>query len=160
MRIFIIKRDHITQVDFIIVSMVEIGSSWSIFCARPPIGMYNQSFFMNLIFNFPDLFEANTIVLRIFTLIQFIFGYKLLPQMTTTSFSKDCVFSFDINASFKSRFLLTIQANSHVTSSNSNNSIIFIKNLASWKSRKDLESPRKSLEILENVRKSQKILDY
>ena len=65
------------------------------------IGMNNQSFFMHFIFNFPNFFKANTIMLWVLAFIQVVLSNKLFSKMSPAALTKYGVFSFYIYSSLK-----------------------------------------------------------
>ena len=77
--------------------------------------MNDLTFLVKLRFNLPNLFNANTVVLRVFAFIKPKLCNELFPQMSATTLSKQGVLGMQLHSRHERIFLLPRGTNAHVT---------------------------------------------
>ena len=97
-------------------------------------GVYHQPLPVLLLRNFPDLLDAEAVMLGVTVLVQFKLVDNFLTEVTVTSLRKNCIAGVKFEARFIGRFLLTTGIDSHIAGGDSlNAAIVIIENFSCCK---------------------------
>ena len=117
-RVFVVEAEHKTEGHFVVFQVVQKATAKGVVLHGPARGVDHQSGLGFGGVNFPQLFHANGVALRVFALCEVIFGKKLLAQMPARTFGKQGVFGVELHAELEVVGGFAIFANTKIARSN------------------------------------------
>ena len=117
-RVFVVEAEHKTEGHFVVFQVVQKAAAKGVVLHRPTRGVDHQSGLGFGGVNFPQLFHANGVALRVFALCEVIFGKKLLAQMPARTFGKQGVFGVELHAELEVVGGFAVFANTKIARSN------------------------------------------
>ena len=115
MRIGIVKADHITDSDLIAVQMIEEGAAIDIGGHSPANGMPDCPRLGFGRIDIPQLFDADSISLRVFAFTQIKLVKKCFGQVATAAFGENGLLAEKFHPRLIAVGLLPIFADAHIT---------------------------------------------
>ena len=89
MRVCVVEVGNKAKVNLVVLRVVHKCAAGRVaLCERPTQPMYDFTFFVFGRIDLPNLFDANRIMLRVFTLVEVELTEKLLAQMPPTTLCK------------------------------------------------------------------------
>ena len=117
-RVFVVEAEHKTEGHFVVFQVVQKATAKGVVLHGPARGVDHQSGLGFGGVNFPQLFHANGVALRVFALCEVIFGKKLLAQMPARTFGKQGVFGVELHAELEVVGGFAVFANTKIARSN------------------------------------------
>ena len=109
---------------------------------RPASAVEYQTFLVFAWVNIPELFDTDTVMLRIFASIQVESADKLFAQVATAAFSKHCVLRTQFHTRHEAVFFRAVFCYAHVTGYNAFYYVVFNDQGGGRESRIDLYAER------------------
>ena len=116
------------EIDLVVFSVVQEGAAAGVgFRQRPANAVHNQPFLVFVGVDFPDFFNADAVMLGVFTLIEVKMRDQLFAEMATTAFGEHRVPRVQFHAGYVAIFLSAVCANTHFAGRNAFNATCVIK---------------------------------
>ena len=111
-----------------VFSVVQEGAAAGVgFRQRPANAVHNQPFLVFVGVDFPDFFNADAVMLGVFTFIEVEMRDQLFAEMATTAFGEHRVARVQFHAGYVAIFLSAVCANTHFAGRNAFNATRVIK---------------------------------
>ena len=138
--VLIVEAGDVAERDDVVFRSVEPAAAIFFGGERPAHGINDLAFFNSAGRNFPQLFYANAVHLRVQAFLQIVFGDELLGQRAARPFRQHRDLGLNVIAGLEVRFLLVVLVHAFIVGANADDVVAVGEKLRACKSGKDGDS--------------------
>ena len=139
-RVLIVEAGDVAERDDVVFRSVEPAAAIFFGGERPAHGVNHLAFFNGAGRDFPQLFYANAVHLRVKAFLQIVFGDELLGQRAARAFRQHRDLGLNVIAGLEVGFLLVVLVHAFIVGANADDVVAVGEKLRACKSGKDGDS--------------------